>query len=314
MGTFLALASCMRGGWTKRWTDLVRETWTRFGEHGDLLAAAISFYTLLSIAPLAVLAVTAAGLVVDPLRARGTLLLGLEKITNPDVAATFLRLLEAAGRTNSKALGVLALLMLLWAASRLFLQIQEALNLTWGVDVVQDGSALSFVRRFAVKRLLSFAMVLACAALLLVTLAVQSLVSVIARFLQQTELLADVSKPLLLIAQELVIPLALLTPMLALIYRVLPDARIKWRDVWVGSVLSASLLLLGTWLLALLLGHLSPQWLQGAVGSIAVFMIWTYYLAQVFLLGAAFTRAWSHRDGSSIVEAEPHARIRPTAG
>jgi membrane protein len=184
----------------------------------------------------------------------------------------------------------------------------------WGVRVTQAGSPRSVLLRFAAKRLISFVMVLGCAALLLGTLAAQSFVAVLVRLSARIELLADVSQPFLVVA-HLVIPLALLTPMLALVYRVLPDVRIRWRDVWAGAGLTATLLLLGTWPLALLLGRLSPAWLQGAVGAIAGFMLWTYYLAQVFLLGAAFTCVWSRSRGSSI-EPEAHAKRRslPTAG
>jgi membrane protein len=297
-----------------RLLDLGRDTWKRFDEHGDLLAAAISFYTLLSIAPLVAIAVTVAGLVFDPTHARAVLLHNLEKMTSADVAAMFLRLVEAAARSTSKLAGVLALLMLLWSASRLFLLLQEALNVIWGVRVTQAGSPRSVLLRFAAKRLISFVMVLGCAALLLGTLAAQSFVAVLVRLSARIELLADVSQPFLVVA-HLVIPLALLTPMLALVYRVLPDVRIRWRDVWAGAGLTATLLLLGTWPLALLLGRLSPAWLQGAVGAIAGFMLWTYYLAQVFLLGAAFTCVWSRSRGSSI-EPEAHAKRRslPTAG
>jgi membrane protein len=292
-----------------RWIELGRDTWKRFGAYGDVLAAAISFYTMLSIAPLVVIAVTVAGLVYDPGRARGAFLHGLEKITSADVAATLLRMLEAAGRSNSKLAGIFALVVLLWAASRAFLQIQDALNMTWGVRVAEDNSARALVTRYAAKRLLSFLMVIACGGMLLLTLTVQSLLAVFERLLQRVGLLSDLSRPLVLATHEFVIPLLLLTLMLALIYRVLPDVRLKWRDVLVGAVLTAALLMLGTWLLALLLGRLSPAWLQGAVGSIAVFMVWTYYLAQVFLFGAAFTRVWSHRDGAAI-EPEPYAELR----
>jgi membrane protein len=264
---------------------------------------------LLSIAPLAVVALTVAGLVFDPKSARGALVQSLARVTNVDVAATFSHLIEAAQRSGTKLAGAVAALLLLWAASRLFLLIQAALNLIWGVRAVDDQSTGKLVLRVALKRLMSFLMVLGCAALLLITLTVHALMSVVIRLVQRVELLADISKPLLLVTQELVIPLALLTPLLALIYRVLPDTRIRWRDVWLGAALTASLLLLGTWLLALLLGRISPAWLQGAIGSIAVFMVWTYYLAQVFLLGAAFTCAWSRGQGEAIGPAS-HAQLR----
>jgi membrane protein len=88
----------------------------------------------------------------------------------------------------------------------------------------------------------------------------------------------------------------LLTLLFALMYRVLPDTSVRFREVWVGAATTSALVLLGTWLLGLYLTKIAPAWLQGAAGAIAAFMVWIYYLAQVFLLGASFTRAWAVRE------------------
>jgi membrane protein len=100
----------------------------------------------------------------------------------------------------------------------------------------------------------------------------------------------------------------------AVIYRTLPDARIRWNDVWLGSALTAGIVLLGTALLSLYLSRIAPAWLLGAVGSVAALLLWSYYLAQVFLLGAALTRVLACRAGES-TEPAPYAEHRePNAG
>jgi len=146
------------------------------------------------------------------------------------------------------------------------------------------------VQRLIVKRLVSFAMVLACGVLLLSMLIVQAVLAVIGAAASRA-----LGVELAVVAPPIVF-LLLLTLLLALIYRVLPDAEIHFADVWVGATTTALLVLAGTWLLGLYLTKIAPGWLQGAAGALAAFMVWIYYLAHVFLLGAAFTRTWAVRE------------------
>jgi membrane protein len=278
---------------------LIKDTYDRYSDdHGDILAASISFYTLLSLAPLIVVALTIAGVVFGRDEARASLLDNVRRYTSEDIAQLLMRQLDAAEAGSGRIAAVLALLVLVWAASRLFIALQEALNVIWAVPTREAGSTRETILRFVVKRLISLAMVMGTGALLLSVLVLQTVlsdVSGLAQRLVPEEWVTGVYG----LTQQTLLPLALLSVTCAVIYRVLPDVRIHWRDVWVGSALTAALVLLGTWLLGLYLSRIAPGWLQGAVGSIAVFMVWTYYLAQVFLFGAAFTRVWSGRAGGS---------------
>ena len=289
---------------------VVSDTWSRYNRgHGGLLAAAVAFYSLLSLAPLIVIAVTVAGLVFDADQVRAALLNRVENAANADVANVLVRLLHAADKGGGRVAAVVALLTLLWAASRLFLELQEALNIMWGVRVKQAGSTRESIKRTAAKRLISFGMVLGSGTLLLATVLLQTLVAGIGSFIQRylhIERIADALGS----AEQVGVSLSVLLVSFAVIYRVLPDAHIRWRDVWIGAGLTAVLVLTGTWLLGLYLSHIAPAWLQGALGSIAVFMIWTFYLAQVFLLGSAFTRVWACRGGGR-VRPEAHAELLP---
>lgn len=287
-----------------RWLTFIIETWERFDRHGDLLAAAISFYTLLSLAPLVVIAISVASLIVDRAEARGTLLNGMSDLTSPQLAETLAQLTDAIGEQDGGLAAILAAVMLLWAASRLFLQIQEALNLIWGVRTKDAENAREMVHRFLSKRLVSFAMVIGCGALLLSMLIAQALLATVGDAIERWVGISAISvSPWLFF-------FALSTVLFAMVYRVLPDACVRWRDVWVGAGVTSVLVLGGTALLGLYLTRIAPAWLQGAAGSLAAFMLWAYYLAQVFLLGASFTRTWSAREGQALTP-EPMAELAP---
>lgn len=292
----------------KRLASLLYDTWNRYSEHGDMLAAAVSFYSLLSIAPLSVVAVTVAGLAFERSEVRGALFSTVQDASNTEVANVVIDLLDAAERGGGRVAAVLALLMLAWAASRLFLELQEALNMMWGVRVKAAKNARESVRRIAIKRAISFAMVLGSGTLLLALLVLQTLMAgvggIVARVVRTAEAVNVFG-----FVQQVAVSFGLLTLICAVVYRVLPDVRIRWRDVWVGASITALLVLIGTALLGLYLSRIAPAWLQGAIGSIAVFMIWTYYVAQVFLVGAAFTREWACRAGAGITP-EAHAELR----
>jgi membrane protein len=181
----------------------------------------------------------------------------------------------------------------------------------WGVRVAEQQSALQVVRSIAYKRVISFAMVLACGGFLLFTVLLQAIFARLGgAVLHVLERMIGTSwvSLAILASEQLAITFIVLTALFATIYRVLPDAKIHWSDVGVGAMLTATLVLSGTWLLGFYLARIAPSWLQGTLGSVAAFMLWTYYLAQVFLLGAAFTRAWSNRAGA-LVEPEDFAEL-----
>jgi membrane protein len=293
----------------KRTWAVISATWNRYDEqHGDLLAAAFSLYTLLALAPLAVLAVTFAGLLIEPEQARSFLVSSMQRSSSRDIAALLERLLEAVQQQRSGVAAIPATLVLLWAASKLFLVAQEALNAIWGVRPRPTDSVLASVRRVAWKRAMSFVMVLGCGALLLITLVLQTTLSALSDSLLRRLGLSAFASSMAFVEQT-ALSFVLLSLVFAVIYRVLPDARIKWSDVWIGAGLTAAIVLLGTTLLSLYLSRIAPSWLAGAVGSVGALLLWSYYLAQVFLLGAALTREQASKDGQTRPP-EAHAERR----
>jgi len=275
-----------------RHLSLLSDTWDRFAKHSDLVSAATSFYALVSVAPLFVVAIGLAGLVFERGAARARLLQGLRRVASPEITALVRRFLESAELQNSHVTTVVAIALLVWGASRFFVQIQDALNLMWGVRPPPDESFRETLRRVAIKRLLSVGMVVGCGVLLLATLALQALSSAAGTVLEDLGAAMQIP-PALLAIQQALVSFALMTAVFAMVYRMLPDTDVRWRDVWIGAAMTAMLTLAGTWVLGKVMGLIAPAWLQGALGSVAAFVLWTYYAAQVFFFGAAFTRTWS---------------------
>jgi membrane protein len=274
---------------------LVVDAYDRYDRHGDLLAGSLAFFALLSLAPLIVIAVSVASLLIEPGQARAGLLSALREVASPDIVSELVQLVDAIDQQQSGVGAVIAGFLLLYAASRFFLQVEQAINLVWGVARPPALNNRERLYRFIMKRLISFAMVLVCGVLLISMLLVQAVLAMIGSAVSEVigAGLAALGPPIVF--------LVLLTLLLTLMFRVLPDTEVRFREVWVGAATTALLVLLGTWLLGLYLTKIAPAWLQGAAGALAAFMVWIYYLAQVFLLGASFTRAWAVRDRKSKV-------------
>lgn len=272
---------------------LLVDAYERYDRHGSLLAGSLAFFALLSLAPLLVIAISVASLLVERDQVRSTFIQALRDVASPDIARQIVELVDAVEQQGSSLGAVIAGLVLLIAASRLFIQVEDALNLIWGVPPRSGGTTGQRIKAVVIKRLISFAMVLACGVLLISLLLVQAVLAVVGSAVSQV-----IGLELTVLGPPLVF-LVLLTLLFALIYRVLPDTDIRFGDVWVGAAVTSLLVLLGTWLLGLYLTQIAPGWLQGAAGALAAFMIWIYYLAQVSLFGAAFTRAWTVRERES---------------
>ncbi|MGD8863631.1 MAG: YihY/virulence factor BrkB family protein [Myxococcales bacterium] len=288
--------------------EIVEETVDRYSRaRGDLIAAGLAFYGLMSAAPLALLAVNIAGLVFERAVARTALLEAVRSAAGDSVGDKAAALLDAIRGEVGSEWSLVVVGIVLWASSRLFVQLQDALNLLWGVEINDAPSKRAIVKQLTIKRLVSVMMVFGSGILLLVLVVAQALLSNLASELDRIFADLGVSLPLV-ISQQVVLSLALTTLFFALIYRVLPDARIPWRDVWIGAGGTAVLVVLGTAVLSVYLGRAASNVVNGALGSFAAFVLWAYYLSQVFVLGAAFTRVWTGRTEGAI-RPEPHAHL-----
>ncbi len=257
------------------------------------LAAALSYYTAIAIAPLLVLLVTAVGWFFGTDSAQVQLIGQLQGMVGPQAAEVVEAVVTSADEPSVATFaGIASFLTLLWGASNLFVQLQDSLNTIWGVEEKPDEGFIATVK----ERFLSFGMILVIGFVMLVSLILSSVLAALGGPLRELIPGMDILWQVL----DLVISFAVITLVFALIYKVLPDAEIAWRDVWMGAAATALLFSIGKWLIGIYLGYSSTSSAYGAAGSLLVFLIWVYYSAQIFLFGAEFTQVYASRFGRGI--------------
>lgn len=269
-------------------TDYVEDSVPRY-------AASIAFFTIFSIAPILTLTVGIVGTVLGDEAARGEIVTRIEGFTGEEIALALQSILaHETSRSGGVAATVVAVLVLFWGASRVFAELQEAMNNVWGVSTVNRNAFLSFIW----KRLLSFAMVLLIGVILLGLLIVTAVVGFIGKF--AADLLPFESASSLIPFANFVVSLTAVAVLFALIFRIMPDAKVAWRDVWFGAAITALLFAVGKSLIGIYLVHASPTSAFGAAGSFMVFLIWVFYSVQIFFFGAELTQAYAERFGSGV--------------
>jgi membrane protein len=261
------------------------------------LAAALSFYTALSIAPLLVIAIAVAGLVLGQDTARREILTELQGLIGADSAQTVDSMIEGANKPRSGIVATLiGVVVLLFGASGVFAELQGALNTIWEVEPKPGRGLWGIVR----ERFLSFTMVIVLAFLLLVALVLNSALSMIGSWFQGV--LPGGAGLWHVIA--LLASLGVATATFTLIFKFVPDVEIGWRDVWVGALVTAVLFTLGKFLISLYMGRASVASTYGAAGSVVVLLLWVYYSSQILFFGAELTQVYARMYGSRIVASE----------
>jgi len=272
---------------------LLRDATLSWSDDGaSSLGAALAFYTLFSIAPLLLIAISVAGLVFGEQAARGEIMGQLSALLGPDSAHVVESLLRSLNRPGAGALGTLAGVgVLLVGATTVFAELQGAMDRIWRTPA-QDAS--SSVWRFVRKRLLSLGMVLGIGFLLIVSLLASAALAALGRWwgpwLGGLEFVAH--------ALDMALSFVLVTLMFAMIYKWMPRVKLAWRDVWTGAALTALLFTLGKLLIGQYIGRSGVASAFGAAASLVVLLLWVYYSAQIFLFGAEITWVYAQRHGS----------------
>jgi membrane protein len=286
-----------------------------FGEwsndKGGRLGAALAYYTVFSLAPLLLLVISVAGLVFGRQAAEGTMFGQLAGIIGPDAARLIQAAVAKANQTRGGVLGTaIGFVVLLAGATGVVIELQDALDTVWKVQPKPRRGVWGVVR----TRLLSVAMILSLGFLLLVSLVVSAALAALSGWMRAV--FGDVA--ILSWFIDAAVALVVIATMIALIYKILPDAKVAWRDVWVGALATAILFMAGKYLIGLYIGRASVGSAFGAAGSLAVLLVWVYYSAQIVLLGAEFTRVYANRFGAKVRPSEqaipagsPEARRPP---
>ncbi len=269
---------------------LFREAFSDFNRHETpTLGAALAYYTVLSLAPLLIIAVSIAGMVYGKKAATGELVYQFRDLAGPSGAQVIQGVLASAA---SPAQGTIASLIgfatLIFGASGVFKALRDSLNRVWEVRTPAGTGIWSIIR----SEFSTFWMVLGIGFLLLVSLVVSALLSglskIVARYVPVT----------LLQSSNMVISLVVITFLFALIFRFVPSTRIAWNDVWIGAVVTGLLFTIGKFLIGLYLGKASVGSAYGAAGSLVALLVWVYYSAQIMLFGAEFTHVYAKARGS----------------
>ena len=270
-------------------------------------AAALAYYTLFSVAPMLIIAIAVAGLVFGQEAAQGEIQKQLQSLIGDAGAKVVEDLVASASKPSSGIVAtVVGILVLAFAATGVFAQLQDSLNTIWKVKKKPMNGLLAFVR----QRLLSFAMVLGIGFLLLVSLVLSAALSAAGTFLMG--LMPGWETVLQLV--NLAIAFSVTTVLFAMIYKVLPDTRVAWKDVWLGAAVTSFLFSLGKLGIGLYLGKSSVSSSYGAAGSFAVLLLWVYYSSQLLFLGAEFTQVYSRWHGSRHAERQAARASQDTSG
>ena len=278
--------------WLQRMKIVLIESLSSWVDHrASSKGAALAFYTLFSMTPILVLAIVVAGYFFGAEAAQGEIVEQVQGLVGQNGAQVIQALLVSARDPASGMVAtIVASVLLLLGATSVFAELKDSLDEMWGIASPAK-SAFSVLLR---TRLLSFGMVLVLAFLLLVSLVVSAVLAILEH--NAAWILGSYAAVLATISS--LISFGVIACMFAVIYKTLPDAPLSWRDVWVGAAFTAGLFSLGKYVIGLYLGNSSVATSFGAAGSLIALLLWVYYSAQIFFLGAEFTRHYALWFGS----------------
>lgn len=259
------------------------------------LGAALAFYMTFSLAPLLLVVVAIAGVVFGRQAAQGQLFIEMQSVIGHDLAVTVQSLIASAEHQGSGALaGVIATITVLAGALGMFFELQDMLNMVLGSPSQPEKALQGFLQR----RLLAFLLVVAFGILLLGSVALSTALTIVNGILDRHN--SSIRVPEILMSYfPTVVSFVSVTLVFALIYRFLPDTRIDWKSVWIGSLTSSILFSVGKSLLGLYLGHVATTSVYGAAASLIALMLWNYYTAQVILIGAELIKVHAKHQASA---------------
>ena len=281
---------------------VLRETISNWSQHGATThSAALAYLSLFSLAPVLILVVAVAGWVFGADAAQGKVARELSRFVGPEGAAVVQQIVAASARPKSGQIAaVIGSITLLVTATGALMQLQETLNTVWEV-VPKPGF---FLKRLLKKRLLCLVLILGVGGLLLTSLAASAGLAFLQRVLEAQ---LDVGLARLVGGADVLFSWLLMTAIIAMVYRILPDVQIAWRDVAWGSGLTAVLFLVGKYAIGFYLQRAGVASTYGAAGSVVLILVWVYYSSLIFLFGAEFTRIHSRKYRQGRVAPEPGA-------
>lgn len=273
------------------WTNLVEifDKWST--DKAPKLGAALSYYTTFSLAPLLVIAIALAGFIFGADAAQGKIVYELQSLIGKEGALVVQTAIKKSSNFHTGVIAsILSIATLILTATAVLVELQDSLNIIWRVRTKPGRAIKEYLR----SRLISFAMVLVIGFLLLVSLIISTAINALSNYVGT---FFSIPIPVLQIL-NLFISLFVIFILFALIFKVLPDVELSWKDVRIGALVTTILFLIGRYLIGLYLGNSSISSTYGAAGSLAVLLVWIYYSAQILFLGAEFTYIYTNKWGS----------------
>lgn len=265
--------------------SLARATISEWLDDNSLtLGAALSYYTVFSLAPLLIIAIAIAGLFFGQEAARGQIMGQMQGMVGKQGASAMQEMLAHASKPSSGVIAtIVGVITLVLGASGVVGQLQTTLNTVFEVDPQQSGGILRMIR----NRMLSIGMVMGIGFLLLVSLLISAALTAVSHYFGGEAFLWEIL--------NFVAALGIATVLFAITFKYLPQIQIAWKPVWIGAILTAILFTIGKTVLGIYIGHSSVASSYGAAGSLVVVLVWVYYSSQILFLGAEFTQVYSNR-------------------
>lgn len=284
--------------------DMLKQTFQEWSEDKvPVLAAALAYYTVFSVAPLLIIVIAVLTFFGQG-GAQSDIVDQIGQATSEEVGSLIGTMIESRQDQGGNVIAtIIGVVILLVGATTVFAQLQNALNTIWGVKPDPEASG---IRHMIGVRIASLGMVLGIGLLLFASLVLSTVVSSLAGSAAD----ALPGSSFLWSLLDWLVSLAIITLLFAAIFKVLPDARISWRSVWVGALVTALLFVLGKWLLGLYLSRAGIAGAYGAAGSLVVLLLWVFYSAQILLMGGEFTQVFARRTGEGIHPDEGAVRTK----
>lgn len=285
--------------------QIIKDSVLSFGQNDSMtFAASTAFYTIFSMPALLIIILNiGSAFYTDDTAVREELLSQVSSLSGPETAETLDGIIQNVSRDTKGVIArIIAIGVLAFSATTVFVSLQNSINHIWHIKPKPNKGYIKFV----INRLVSFSMVASIGFVLLVSLVVDALIVVLFDYLAQ---FLNGTNALLVSITNFVLSQALLMVIFGLMYKILPDARVKWKDVWLGAFVTMLLFALGKYLIGIYMGNSDLGSAYGAAGSLVVVLIWVYYSVVIFLFGAQMTYYIAKESGGNVIPVKQAVRI-----
>lgn len=274
---------------------MTKKTLSEFSnDNGMKLSASLSYYTVFSIAPLLIIAISLAGIFFGADAVQGKVYMQLRHLISDEAAMQIQDIIKNMQKTKQGFVGtVFGIVFLFVGASSVFLEIQDSMNFIWSIKAKPKKNWL----RFLTNRLLSFSLILGMGFVLMVSLFINAIVDIVSERLQR---ILSSSIFYLTYTINILLVVGITTLLFAIIFKVLPDGIMRWKDAFVGAFVTSILFILGRFAIGFYLGQSKVGLTYGAASAVVIILLWVYYASVILYLGAEFTKVYAYTKGNGI--------------